>query len=1473
MNKAVRFSLAIIYLLVSCLLGSCSLPQNGQHSTQLLQPLQARSVRNPAPVTLDFQPALLGKPYDHLAPKPFEQALGVGYSRKMPRASFQTKAVVPLPEPVHPVLECVRHNTDGSYTAFFGFQNDNNGPVSLPIGENNRFVPGAQDRGQPYNFAAGRTPAYPQAAFSVDFNGSPLVWVLNDRSVTASNHLAQRCADSPVTATPSPPLTGNQAFEYLDQAVFDKADELVASGQGHCVYRPTSFPQNGNCNSTSTGFQCSGALDKNIHSAQCPEIAIYGGAMNINHDLSGSKLFVSVQNNLTLNQSVNGILSTRGDLNTSLNNGAQLKGVFVGARSNNFNLSGNAKIEGLYAILNNGSLAMNLNPSAVFQGQLCTTGQANFNRSGNSQMIYDPNQVTPWERELPIVTALMCESGNRPYTHFVALTSPTPGPSPQPTVTPVATPSPSTVPTPTPVTTPTPVPTPTPTPVPTPTPTPLPSFEPDDEVVFDPADPESLGELFPGVPGNADTEAPQTSEVVMQVNGEELPPAAIGEVLIDVAEPIQTNLELIKQRYVGDVLELDAAEGTYLLKVNMRAIDLSNLQHNLQLLNAELQDPAYLVRNASFANLESARTFAVIVDLLASQLVKAADFNSFLEPSGDFRSVEGSVNLAAPSYLSIPRPLVPLPSPAPVTYSPAVENLWWLNHYSTNILQAWDYNLGYNYTNNEPVQVAVIDGGFAGISQLLAARQDLSGQLDLTRGFIDQQYDEFQVLVDPPAPWCTWCTSYPKFNAAVTPFTQALIQREDQLLCKPAYFAISGVTCDLSSLGNWVAMKQNPRDYLFNFPQSHGTSVISILASQLSNQTGTAGAAPHIQVIPVKIGQGLQMKISETVHALQELKRNPIYDEVDVINMSIGLSPTESAPFIERVIAGREGQGAVLQFLNAIENLANDNVVVVLSAGNDGVDARANFYTRSSRSIIVGASQFPPAGGLSSAITSLPGVPNPSQLTRSVWSSTFLVGGSGSNWSPAGSGFGSGEIAIYAPGSNVLVQNIDYQPLYGVVGGTTYNASVPVLDASNRVSTTRLWNTDGTSFAAPITAGVVAIMKGIKEDISPTDVKLALINTAFVNNYTDNNLYSPTGTAFSQALSLRILNAEAAVQSIYQRFNAGDGRMQSYFGTLQQSGDTYQLRLDANPSLVYNLQWGKTSSVFNLDQVVNLQIQDKSISPANFVPVASALSQRVQVEGQLRGSRLFVHQLSLLKVPPVPTGLTATSIQSRQFTLHWDAVPLATSYDILINGMSYATVTTPELLVQYFPSSPALLNPNSQYFISVRARNAYGQSAYSSAIEVTTLAAGPTPPPTCRNRTIETVVTNTAWRWSNGGTYIVNNPYFTPQIPGASPIWVSAGACNQCSYVIFTSYLLPSGWYVDRAYVDVQASQYADVNVRGRFVGQASYQNSVTPHRFDIDPAFFGQGGNNLTLSFLTQNFNLPRPAVLAKFSIERCQP
>ena len=99
----------------------------------------------------------------------------------------------PPKKPVRPVLECVRKNTNGTYTAFLGYLNENTVAVTIPVGANNKFTPTPQNRGQTKVFQPGRA----QNAFSVVFDGNNLAWYLKGpdgqgRTVTASRNSA-RC--------------------------------------------------------------------------------------------------------------------------------------------------------------------------------------------------------------------------------------------------------------------------------------------------------------------------------------------------------------------------------------------------------------------------------------------------------------------------------------------------------------------------------------------------------------------------------------------------------------------------------------------------------------------------------------------------------------------------------------------------------------------------------------------------------------------------------------------------------------------------------------------------------------------------------------------------------------------------------------------------------------------------------------------------------------------------------------------------------------------------------------------------------------------------------------------------------------------------------------------------------------------------------------------------------------------------------
>jgi hypothetical protein len=90
-----------------------------------------------------------------------------------------------VPVAVRPILECVVANVDGSLTAYYGYDSDEPGAVTIPVGAANQFSPAPIDRGQPTTFNPGTTPEWPASAFSVTFNEAVLSWTLNGITVTA----------------------------------------------------------------------------------------------------------------------------------------------------------------------------------------------------------------------------------------------------------------------------------------------------------------------------------------------------------------------------------------------------------------------------------------------------------------------------------------------------------------------------------------------------------------------------------------------------------------------------------------------------------------------------------------------------------------------------------------------------------------------------------------------------------------------------------------------------------------------------------------------------------------------------------------------------------------------------------------------------------------------------------------------------------------------------------------------------------------------------------------------------------------------------------------------------------------------------------------------------------------------------------------------------------------------------------------
>jgi hypothetical protein len=130
-----------------------------------------------------------------------------------------------------PVLECVAkvsygdddhwgksrvsdHRTGdyySSYIAYFGYKNENDQLVKIPVGDSNKFSPIPQNSGQPTQFE----PSRQKFVFGVKFNGSTITWSVKGpdgqtRTVSASKY-STPCATPP----PAPTQTITPAVECV----------------------------------------------------------------------------------------------------------------------------------------------------------------------------------------------------------------------------------------------------------------------------------------------------------------------------------------------------------------------------------------------------------------------------------------------------------------------------------------------------------------------------------------------------------------------------------------------------------------------------------------------------------------------------------------------------------------------------------------------------------------------------------------------------------------------------------------------------------------------------------------------------------------------------------------------------------------------------------------------------------------------------------------------------------------------------------------------------------------------------------------------------------------------------------------------------------------------------------------------------------------------------------------------------------
>ena len=158
-----------------------------------------------------FEPGTATNALTVTAPNGFDIKWSVTYAgvtnAAVANQAFPTKCGTDPPNPPNPYrigifVTCVT-NQGSSYSARFGYENEDTELTNIPVGDDNRFSPGPENRGQPTAFQTGNVPD----AFTVNgiAAGTSLTWSLTSdetRYAEASADFPTKCGGPPPDVVP-----------------------------------------------------------------------------------------------------------------------------------------------------------------------------------------------------------------------------------------------------------------------------------------------------------------------------------------------------------------------------------------------------------------------------------------------------------------------------------------------------------------------------------------------------------------------------------------------------------------------------------------------------------------------------------------------------------------------------------------------------------------------------------------------------------------------------------------------------------------------------------------------------------------------------------------------------------------------------------------------------------------------------------------------------------------------------------------------------------------------------------------------------------------------------------------------------------------------------------------------------------------------------------------------------------------------
>lgn len=298
-------------------------------------------------------------------------------------------------------------------------------------------------------------------------------------------------------------------------------------------------------------------------------------------------------------------------------------------------------------------------------------------------------------------------------------------------------------------------------------------------------------------------------------------------------------------------------------------------------------------------------------------------------------------------------------------------------------------------------------------------------------------------------------------------------------------YLLTGVSKDYSISSPYTAISSAPK----TDDDNHGTSVAGLIAAAASNGVGTKGVAPKVSIVSANFLSAASNQTEATL--IDQASGN-----FDIFNMSWGGTQNNFTPpvaaFIAQlrsgVLSGRGGKGAIY----------------VKAAGNDFL-----VYCHGSTSeICIGNSSF-------DSDNTTPYTVNTAALNALGYAASYSSAGSNLWISSFGGEFGTDSPAIITTDRSGCAKGFSRSTATGAIGFERGN------DGNTVCNYTSIFN--GTSAAAPVLSGAIALILEANPSLTWRDVKYILAKTAVPMNFKTSGSIahpkeaSPSGYAWEQA--------------------------------------------------------------------------------------------------------------------------------------------------------------------------------------------------------------------------------------------------------------------------------------------------------------------------------------------------------------------